>query len=62
MNKSFFLVLVPPLLVVAGYLALFHYMKIEPRYFRLFVATAGFFGALWWVRRRGTRKAKPAGR
>ena len=60
MNRAFLLVIVPPLIVFAGYIVLFRSLGIAPNYFRLFMAGAGFVAAVWWIRRRSARKAKPA--
>ena len=62
MNRSFLLVVIPALLVLAGYIGAFHYLGIAPNYFRLIAAAVGFAAAAWWVRRRAARKAKPGGR
>jgi len=61
MNRSFLLVVIPALLVLAGYIGAFHYLGIAPNYFRLIAAAVGFAVAVWWVR-RAARKAKPGGR
>jgi ABC-type spermidine/putrescine transport system permease subunit II len=56
MNRAFYIILVPVLLVVLGYVVVFRYMGIAPGYWRLIVAVAAFFGALWWLGRKTGRK------
>ncbi|HTT32662.1 MAG TPA: hypothetical protein VMH48_03590 [Methylomirabilota bacterium] len=57
MNRSFFIIMVPALLVAAGYIFVLRYLGIAPGYPRLIVAMVLFFGAIYWLSRRGTRKA-----
>jgi ABC-type spermidine/putrescine transport system permease subunit II len=56
MNRAFYIILVPVLLVVLGYAVVFHSMGISPGYWRLIVAVVAFFGALWWLGRKTGRK------
>jgi len=57
MNRSFFIVMIPALLVAAGYIVVLRYMEIAPGYTRLVVAMVLFFGMIYWLSRRGGRKA-----
>jgi len=57
MNRSFFIVMIPALLVAAGYIVVLRYMGIAPGYPRLVVAMVLFFGMIYWLSRRGGRKA-----
>jgi hypothetical protein len=57
MNRSFFIVMIPALLVAAGYIVVLRYMGIAPGYPRLIVAMVLFFGAVYWLSRRTARKA-----
>jgi len=59
MNRSFYIIMVPVLLVALGYILVFRYMGIAPGYPRLIVAMAVFFGAIWWLGRKSPRKAGP---
>jgi hypothetical protein len=57
MNRSFFIIMIPALLVAAGYIVVLHYIGIAPGYPRLFVAMVLFFGMIYWLSRRSGRKA-----
>ena len=57
MNRSFFIIMVPVLLVALGYVLVFRHIGIAPGYPRLIVAMALFFGAIWWLGRKAARKA-----
>ncbi len=58
MNRSILIVMIPALLVAAGYIFVLRYMGIAPGYPRLIVAMTLFFGAIYWLSRRNARKAK----
>jgi len=49
--------MIPALLVAAGYIVVLRYMGIAPGYPRLVVAMVLFFGMIYWLSRRGGRKA-----
>jgi hypothetical protein len=55
MNRSFFIILVPALLVAAGYIVVLRYMGIAPGYLRLLVTMVLFFGMIYWLSRRSGR-------
>ena len=57
MNRSFFIVMIPALLVAAGYIVVLRYMGIAPGYPRLIVAMVLFIAAIYWLSRRAARKA-----
>jgi ABC-type spermidine/putrescine transport system permease subunit II len=57
MNRSFYIIMVPVLIVALGYILVFRYMGIAPGYARLIVAMVVFFGAIWWLGRKTNRKA-----
>jgi hypothetical protein len=57
MNRSFFIVMIPVLLVGAGYIVVLRYMGIAPGYPRLVVAMVLFFGMIYWLSRRSGRRA-----
>jgi hypothetical protein len=58
MNRSIFIVLIPALLVAAGYIVVLRLMGIPPGYLRLVVALILFFGVIYWLSRRSEKKAK----
>lgn len=58
MNASIFIILIPALLVAAGYIVVLRLMGIAPGYPRLAVATVLFFGAIYRLSRRSGKKAK----
>jgi len=57
MNRSFLIIIVPALLVAAGYIVVLRYMGIAPGYPRLVVAMILFFGMIYWLSRRNGRRA-----
>ena len=58
MNRSIFIILIPTLLVAAGYIVVLRLMGIAPGYPRLAIATVLLFGAIYWLSRRSGKKAK----
>ena len=58
MNASIFIILMPALLVAAGYIVVLRLMGIAPGYPRLAIATVLFSGAIYWLSRRSGKKAK----
>jgi len=56
MNQSFFIIMIPALLVAAGYIVVLRYMGIVPGYLRLIIAMILFFGMIYWLSRRAGRK------
>jgi hypothetical protein len=61
MNRSFLIIMVPALLVAAGYIVVLRYMGFAPGYPRLIIAMTLFFGSIWWLSRRTAHKAKSGG-
>jgi flagellar biosynthesis component FlhA len=61
MNRSLLIILIPALLVAAGYILVLHLMGIAPGYPRLIIAMVLFFGGIYWLSRRSGKKAKTAG-
>ena len=57
MNRSFFIIMIPALLVAAGYIVVLRYMGFAPGYPRLIAAMTLFFGAIYWLSRRNASKA-----
>jgi hypothetical protein len=56
MNRALLIILIPALLVAAGYIVVLRMMGIAPGYPRLIVAMALFFGMIYWLSRRSGRK------
>jgi hypothetical protein len=56
MNKAFFIIMIPALLVVTGYIVVLRAMGFAPGYPRLIVVLALFFGTIYWLSRRVARK------
>jgi hypothetical protein len=56
MNRSFFIIMIPALLVAAGYIVVLRYMGLSAGYPRLLIAMALFFGAIHWLSRRNPRR------
>jgi hypothetical protein len=59
MNRSYYVVMIPVLLVTLGYVLVLRHMGIPPGYPRLIIAMTLFFGFIWYFGRRTTRKHKP---
>jgi hypothetical protein len=58
MNRAFLIILIPAVLVTAGYIVVLRYLGIAPGYSRLIVAVILLFGAMYWLSRRTARKAR----
>ena len=58
MNRSIYIIVVPALLVAAGYIVVLRMMGLSPGYPRLIVAMVLFFGGIYWLSKRSARKAK----
>ncbi|HYA63023.1 MAG TPA: hypothetical protein VED66_07450 [Candidatus Sulfotelmatobacter sp.] len=61
MNRSIFIILVPALLVAVGYIVVLRMMGIAPGYPRLVIAMILFFGGIYWLSKRSSKKAKSSG-
>jgi len=61
MNRSLFIILIPALLVAAGYIFVFRLMGIAPGYPRLIVVMVLFFGGIYWFSKRSGKKAETSG-
>ena len=57
MNRAFLIIMIPALLVAAGYIVVLRTMGIAPGYPRLVIAMIFFFGTIYWFSRRSGRKA-----
>jgi hypothetical protein len=60
MNRAFFIIMIPAVLVLAGYIIVLRSIGIAPGYSRLIIALVLFLGAIYWFSRRSARKANPA--
>ena len=58
MNRSFFIIIVPALLIAAGYVVVLRMMGASPGYPRLVIAMLLFFGGIYWLSKRSGKKAK----
>ncbi|HTA57221.1 MAG TPA: hypothetical protein VK805_03645 [Candidatus Baltobacteraceae bacterium] len=58
MNRSFFIIIVPALLIAAGYIVVLRMMGVSPGYPRLVIAMVLFFGGIYWLSKRSGKKAK----
>jgi hypothetical protein len=59
MNRAFFIILIPPLLVLIGYVVVLRAMGgVAPAYWRVILPVVLLGGALWWVGRRGKEVTK----
>ena len=61
MNRAFYIIFVPELLVMLGYIAVFRSMGLSPGYPRLVVAVLLFAAAVWWLGRLVARKTSSGG-
>ena len=59
MNRAFFIIMIPALVVAAGYVVVLRYMGIASGFPRLIIATILFFGMMYWLSRRSWRKGSP---
>ena len=57
MNRAIFIIMIPALLVAAGYIFVLRYMGFAPGYTRLIIAMILFFGTIYWLSRRSDGKA-----
>jgi hypothetical protein len=57
MNGAIYMILVPALLVAAGYVVVLRMMGVAPGYPRLIAAAVLFFGAIYWLSKRSGKKA-----
>lgn len=57
MNRSILIILIPALLVAAGYIVVLRMMGYPPGYPRLAVAMILFFGGIYWLSKRSAKKA-----
>lgn len=60
MNRSLFIIVIPALLVAAGYIFILRMMGIAPGYSRLTILMVLFLGAIYLISRVSVKKAKPS--
>jgi hypothetical protein len=56
MNRSILIIMVPALLVAAGYVVVVRRLGFPPGYPRLAVAMILFFGGIYWLSKRSRKK------
>jgi ABC-type spermidine/putrescine transport system permease subunit II len=61
MNLSILIILIPALIVAAGYVIVLRMMGLDPGYPRLIVAMILFFGGIYWLSKRSGKKASNSG-
>jgi threonine/homoserine/homoserine lactone efflux protein len=61
MNRSILIILIPALIVAAGYVIVLRIMGFSPGYPRLIGAMVLFFGGIYWLSKRSGKKAKTSG-
>jgi|APPan5920702752_1055751.scaffolds.fasta_scaffold349107_1 hypothetical protein len=61
MNRSILIILIPALMVAAGYVIVLRIMGLAPGYPRLIGAVALFFGGIYWLSKRSGKKIKSSG-
>jgi hypothetical protein len=61
MNRSILIILIPALLVAAGYIVVLRMMGVAPGYPRLVIAMILFFGGIYWLSKRSGKKANSGG-
>jgi hypothetical protein len=61
MNRSILIILIPALIVAAGYVIVLRFMGFSPGYPRLIGAMVLFFGGIYWLSKRSGKKAKSSG-
>jgi hypothetical protein len=61
MNRSILIIMVPALLVAAGYIIVLRMKGVSPGYPRLAIAIVLFFGGIYWLSKRSGKKANSSG-
>lgn len=61
MNRAFYIILVPALLVAIGYVVVFRFIGVSPAYWRLILPVVLFAGVMWWLGRRTGRNTGSGG-
>jgi threonine/homoserine/homoserine lactone efflux protein len=61
MNRSILIILIPALIVAAGYVIVLRIMGLAPGYPRLIGAVVLFFGGIYWLSKRSGKKINSSG-
>ena len=61
MNRSILIILIPALIVAAGYVIVLRIMGLAPGYPRLLGAVVLFFGGIYWLSKRSGKRIKSSG-
>jgi ABC-type spermidine/putrescine transport system permease subunit II len=61
MNRSILIILIPALIVAAGYVIVLRIMGFTPGYPRLILAVVLFFGGIYWLSKRSRKRIKGSG-
>ena len=61
MNRSILIILIPALIVAAGYVIVLRIMGFTPGYPRLILAVVLFFGGIYWLSKGSGKKIKSSG-
>jgi ABC-type spermidine/putrescine transport system permease subunit II len=61
MNRSILIILIPALIVAAGYVIVLRIMGFTPGYPRLILAVVLFFGGIYWLSKRSRKRIKSSG-
>jgi ABC-type spermidine/putrescine transport system permease subunit II len=61
MNRSILIIMIPALLVAAGYIVVLRMLGLAPGYTRLVVAMILFFGGIYWLSKRSAKKVRSSG-
>lgn len=61
MNRSILIILIPALIVAAGYVIVLQIMGFTPGYPRLILVVVLFFGGMYWLSKRSRKKIKSSG-
>jgi ABC-type spermidine/putrescine transport system permease subunit II len=59
MNRAIYIIMVPVVLVAAGYILVFRTVGLAPGYARLLLAMALFVGVAWWMVRKSAKTSRP---
>ena len=62
MNRAFWIILVPAIAVVIGYVVVLRAIGVGPGYARVAVVLAAFVAVVWWVGGWGKRRVEAAGK
>jgi uncharacterized membrane protein len=60
MNRAFWIILIPAIAVVVGYVVVLRSIGVGPGYGRVAAVLAAFVAVVWWVGRRGKKKPEAA--